>query len=98
MERMLAREHVELPRQQWVFTDGTAISLLHCYESVLQICDILLDRFGAARGFVHFGLERVDMSTVALECGANLFLEIVDDDEVGKEREDVLDLESGRVV
>ena len=93
MERMVAREHIKLPRQQQLPALRARLPSPNRHEPVLQVRDVLLDRVRRLRRVVHLLLELVDVRGVALERVRVLLFEVVDDDEVGEEGEDVLDFE-----
>lgn len=93
MERVLAREDVELAREELLAAAATALGGVDDDETIAEVGNVSLDRLGAARRVVHVALEALNVRRVALERGADLVLEVVDDDKVGEERQDVLDFE-----
>ena len=93
MEGVVAWEDVELAGHEREGAVRAPLRGVHGDEALLQRGDVLLDGVRVARCLVHVRLERVDVRRVALEGGADLFFEVVDDDEVGEERQDVFDLE-----
>ena len=98
MEGVVAREDVELAGHEREGAVRAPLRGVHGHEALLQRGDVLLDRLCVLRRLVHVRLELVDVRRVPLERGADLLLEVVDDDEVGEERQDVLDLEQIRVL
>ena len=95
VERVVAREDVELARHERERARRAALRRVDGDEALLQRGDVLLDGVRVARCLVHVRLERVDVRRVALEGGADLFFEVVDDYKVWEEGEDVFDLEEG---
>lgn len=93
MERVLAREDVELPREEGQTTAATFLARIDDDEAVAQVGNIALDGLCAPSRLVHIVLEPLDVRRVALESRADLVLEVVDDHEIGEEGKDVLDLE-----
>ena len=85
---METRLHLHLLSRWLVVLAGKCGSLL---------LDTLLSPLAGSLGLrtlgVHLCLELVDVRRVAFERGANLLLEVVDDNEVGEEWEDVFYLE-----
>ena len=93
MEGMLAREHVELPRQK---LRGAHIALgccVHHNESVLQLGNVASDGIGSLCGSIHLLLEPLDLARVAFKRFADVLLEVVNGDEVWEEGQYVLDLQ-----
>ena len=84
MESMLAREDVELARHEREGARRALFGGIDGDEAFLERGNILLDRVCVVRRFVHFCFECVNVRRVALESGANLVLEVVDDDEGGR--------------
>ena len=82
MECMLTRKYVGLPRQQELRTNGASLSGVDCDETVLQFDDVLLDRFCRTRKFVHLFLQIINVSRIAFQGVRNLFLKVIDDDEI----------------
>ncbi len=95
---MVAREDVELACHQRLRTGRAALLRVDGDEAFLERSDVLLDRLSVVCRLVHLCLQRIDVRRVALERSADLVLEVVDDDEIGEEREDVLDFEQFRVL
>jgi hypothetical protein len=93
VERVLAREDVELPREQRHGAHRATLAGVERDEAVLEPGCVLLHRVRAARRVVHLLLERIDLRRVSLECVGDLLLEVVDDNEVGEERQDIFNLE-----
>ena len=86
VEGVVAGEDVELPAHQCERARRALLRGIHGDEALLEGRDVLLDRLCVLCRLVHVGLQRVDVRRVALEGGAYLLLEIVDDHEVGEER------------
>lgn len=93
MERVLAWEDVELPREKGQITAAALLACVDDDEAIAQVGNVALDRFCAPSRLVHVVLEPFDVRRVALERRADLVLEVVDDHEVGEEGKDVLDFE-----
>jgi hypothetical protein len=86
MERVLAREHVELPRQQGISARRAPFPSINRDETGLQYRDVTLDCLRILRCIVHLRLELIDMRGIALQRVAYFFLEIVYDDKIREER------------
>lgn len=93
MEGMLTWENVKLSREQWIRALRATLVDIQRDESVFEIRDVFLDGFCASSRFVHFGFERLDVIAVPLKSIADLFLEVIDDDKVGEERQNIFDLD-----
>lgn len=93
MERVLAREDVELPREEGQSTAAALLACINDDEAISQVGDVALDGLCAPSRFVHVVLEPLDVRRVVLESRADLVLEVVDDHKIGEKGEDVLYLE-----
>lgn len=92
---MLAREDEELPAQQRQPTDVAFLAGLDDGVAAVEGADVGPDGGGRRGRVVHFFLERVDVARVGFQGVADLFLEVVDDDEVREEGDQVFDAEAG---
>lgn len=93
VESMLTREDVELPRKQRVVACRAVLGGFNRHKAFAESPNVLLDSIGAASRLVHLVLESIDATGVALECGTDLFFEIIDNDKVGEEWQNVFDRE-----
>ena len=87
MKGVLAGEDEELAREQGKAAEGAALARLDDRVPLLQQREVRLDVRRRPLRPVHVPLQRVDLARVVLERGADLFFEVVDDDEVGEERD-----------
>lgn len=93
MERVLTREDVELPCQKQEGAYRASFSRINSHESVFQLRYILLDGLRSVGSLVHLPLEHLDMGGVPLKSMSNFFLEVINNNKIGEERQYVLDLE-----
>lgn len=93
VERMLAREDIELPAQQEFAADRTFVFGVDRNEPLLQGCDVLLDGCGVTRRLVHVGFQALNVCGITFQRCTYLLLEVVDDHEIRKEWQDVFNLE-----
>ena len=96
VEGVLAREDVELSREELLSTAPAPFRGIDDHEPVAEVRNVGLDRLGRPGRVVHVALEALNVGRVALERGADLVLEVVDDDKVGEEGQDVFNLEEVR--
>ena len=98
VEGMLARKHVELPRQKLRSAYIALGCCVHHNESILQLGNVASDGIGSLCGSIHLLLEPLDLARVAFKRFADVLLEVVNGDEVWEEGEYILDLEKGGVL
>ena len=82
-----------MPRHGGVAAQLALLRRRHKAVLVPQLFDVGANEVGAVRRILHFGLELADVAAVLLERGQNLLAELVDASKVGKERQNVLDLQ-----
>jgi gamma-glutamylcysteine synthetase len=92
-----AGEDVEGPAHEAAATAVAPVVGVDKDETALEVPDFGLDKLSRRRRLVHLALEALDLGRARLEGRADLNLDVVDDDEVGEEREDVLDRKVGRL-
>jgi len=86
MERMLAREDVELPGQEGVCALGAPLAGVDANYTPRQGVNVLLDGVRASCRIIHHPAEAIDVLCVSLERMADLILEVVNDNEIGEKR------------
>jgi hypothetical protein len=93
MEHMLTPKSVKLLAQQRQTTLPTSIPLLYRHKPFAQRRNVPLDIFRRQRRIVHLAPEVVNLGSVRLKGGADLGLEIVNDDKVGEKGKNVFYLQ-----
>lgn len=94
----MAREHIELPRQEQLFALGAWCIRVDGNISILQRGDVLLDAFCRLRRLIHLTLQLINMRGILLQSMRNLFFEVVNDYKVREERQYILNLQEIRVL
>ena len=92
MESVLTWKDIKLSREKMMFADRALLPRVNGDEAGFQRSNVFLCGLGDSGSFIHLMLENIDLRGIALQCMSNLFFEVVDNNEVGEERQDVLDL------
>lgn len=93
MEGVLAGEDEELPAQQWQVAYVAFLTWLNNRVAVVKSCNVDFDVGRGLRGLIHSFLQGVYVSAVVFKSSADLFFEVVNDDEIREKWDEVFDFE-----